>query len=139
MEEKFRARLSYFLVAAKFVVILWVFLVGSFSSDQLSKTLSIIIPLFSVHISIILGFYLDQLNEKPQEEKKEKRAIPKPIKVFSWLFAVMYFVFLITIITLKGLVWGGESFDTFTTYLGFGESIFGVYLGQLIVGLFKKG
>ena len=152
-QSKLQGRVTNLLVVGKLVIIAYLFiqfLAKGFDIQQVIDTLSIIVPLFTVHLTLIIKYYFDDLEkaeEKAEGEEKEKEPeLKRPVVISSQLIPWAYILYLFIIITLKPMHWGvvsdGETskdlFPIFKNLLGLGETMFGVYLGQVIAAMFKQ-
>lgn len=127
-------RLAYILFAAKFGVIVWTFfmwMTKGYNFQQLTEILAILIPLFSVHMTIIIKDYL----ENKEHKKQVGIHIRKPLVFFSQTLPIGYTIYMLLVIAM--VPGQDKAFAQMKTLLGVGETIFGVYLGMIISTLFK--
>ena len=136
-------RLAYILFGAKFIVVSSIFILwcsGGFNFQQMSEILVIVIPLFSVHLTMIIKDYL----ETKEDKSLLSRPLRKPLVVLSQALPLGYTLYMILVVVGLSNVSGDtsaaqEKFAQMKTLLGIGEIIFGVYLGIIISTMFKPG
>lgn len=128
-------RIAYLLFFAKFIVVIWVFLMwllsDQYDGSKLAIILAIIIPLFSMHLTMIIRNYLED-KEKKRDTGIEVR---RPLVVFSHILPILYALFLILFITMVPLLL--ITFDTLISMLCVLEPLIGIYLGMIVSELYK--
>jgi hypothetical protein len=135
-EQVLKKRIFFFMLLSKIFVICFVIIIsqlGGLSHSETPGALSALIPLFSVYITVMVNEYIkNRYNTKPEKKIKLKPTFVK----------LTYIVFPVYVITIIGLLLikleGTISFQQFQTYLTTIETGLGVYIGQIVFGLFKQ-
>ena len=141
-DKKLKGIVAYTLLGAKMVVVIWVlmfWLSSSFDLWQMWDILSLIIPLFSVPLTVVLKHYF---------EEGENETVGKPIQSvivnISLLVPIIYAIWMCFVVYLLAEV-SGDSTQAQRTFMQrkvmlgmIGEGIFGIYLGIIIATLFNN-
>lgn len=137
-EYQLKNRLGIFIFIGHFALVILVIIIhfiGWFDFPKMLASLEIIIPLFAAYTTIILKFFISTKNKNIKASKK----IISPQFVFiSFFLPSILMLFIATTVILKGIGLVFDSFEQFRTTLALSESVFGVYLGQVIFSLFEK-
>ncbi len=135
-ESKFKSRLTWYILVAKIVVILYIFFeyaVKGYTGEQTIALISLIIPLFAVYLAAMIK---DASENRYVEAEKvvDKTVKPSFVKLSNFLF-VLYPVAIIIVIYA-----GGEmaSFTFTQSGITIIESGLGAYIGQIVFSMFKK-
>jgi uncharacterized membrane protein len=136
-EIALKNRLGVFIVLSHFgllVLVIAVWIAGGFLTEEMTTTVAIIAPFLAAYTTAIIRYIA--------ESKNKVRARGKQV---TGIFASMSFgipgafVLLLTAgVLLKATNHGLRSFEDFKIMLGTAETIFGVYVGQLIFSLFER-
>jgi hypothetical protein len=140
-ENKLKSTLGIFLIIAHFVVILMVvvfYFLDAFLFEEMTTTLALIIPMFAVYTTAIIKSIIDNRNIE------HNPTIPVPHVTNSFVFVslvlpALFALFVLGLVTLKAFSVGFDSFEQFKILIGLAETIFGIYVGQIIGSLFDKG
>ncbi len=134
-ESKLKNIIAISIATSKFLIIAWLlllFLAESYTFDDFISIMSIILPAFSVHASVIVRYTVMQ-RYKHQADDKEVKA--------SFLFTTLVMLFFYTFAIIATLAYrhdvGPEAMENVKTSLGLIETIFGGYLGYAIANLFR--
>lgn len=135
-EQVLKKRIFIFMLIAKALVLLFVVFhweTGGFDKTQTAAAITLIIPLFSVYATVMANEYIKNRYQTKRE---------KGIKLTSTFTTLTYIVFPVYVLSIIGLVQmkatGTFSFSEFQTFLTTIETGLGVYVGQIVFGLFKK-
>lgn len=126
-----------FMLISKIAVLAWILF--HFSTHGLTKSetfsvISIVLPVFAVYLTVIVK---DVLSEPFVEERRRKaRKIKSPVLIIAAIVFPLYVVLILGSITQTAK--GNFSGDDLQMAIGVIESAFGVYIGQLIMTLFKS-
>ena len=136
-EIALKNRLGIFLIVAHFGVLLLVvvfWLAGHYLTEEMTTAVSIIAPFFATYTTAIIR------NIVASKHRVAARGRPLTgVFVFVAFLVPALFVALVgSAVVLKALNIGLRSFEDFKIMLGAAETIFGVYVGQLIFSLFEK-
>ncbi|SFE62117.1 hypothetical protein [Thermoflexibacter ruber] len=134
-ESKLKNVIAISIATSKFLIIVWLlllFLAESYSFDDFISIMSIILPAFSVHASVIIRYTVMQ-RYKNQAEDREVKA--------SFLYTTLAMLFFYTLAIIATLAYrhdvGPEAMENVKTSLGLIETVFGGYLGYAIANLFR--
>ena len=136
-EDVLRNRLAIFLVVAHFgiimiVIILWI--LGGFLTEEMTTAVAIIAPFFAAYTTAILRHVIRTRNETA--------APGRPVTgIFAFLAFLTPSLFVAVVagaVLLKAMNIGITSFENFKIMLATAETVFGVYVGQLIFSLFEQ-
>ncbi len=129
---------------SKFITLFFIFINsylvagGGLTIAETNSAFTLIIPLFTVYLSVIFkdimsNPYVD--NEKKVKVKKRKK-VKGSIKLFTYLLLPLYVASIIYIINRTTA--GDFDISQMQWALGSVEGILGIYIGQIIFALFKK-
>lgn len=137
-KNKFKNIIGLVLIVSHFLVIVLTiiyFFLGGFKFSELTTTISLIIPIYATYTSYIIK---DIVKHSGESKHKKKTYNYNKVYIFITLFVISLFnLFLISIISLKAFNIGFQDYDQFKILLALTETIFGVYVGQLIAKLFN--
>ena len=137
-EITLKRQLLYIMLLAKLIVIAYIWLnknSGGLSSEQAIGAISLITPMFAVYLGVM---YKDLAKTKLKNSVGRPGSVPKSFRNLTFVTILVYIVAIITVVTLKAFS-TTFSYNQFQTMLTAVESGFGVYVGQIIFSLFKKG
>ena len=136
-ESKLKSILGLLIIISHFIAILltiFLWILGGFLFDEMTTTVALIIPLFSIYTTAIIK---DVIANRVSRPTKQKTVSPE--YVFITFFIPGIFVFLlISIIILKSFNIGFEDFEQFKIMLGLLQTIFGAYMGLVLSSQFKN-
>jgi len=132
-ETRLKTIIFVFMLIAKIATLLAILV--EYATDGLEKTemfssIALIMPLFTVYLSVIIKDLMDN----PYKENKEIKYVKTSISVLAFVVFPLYALAIIWLIVLAGS--GKISGEELQPYLGIIESIFGIYVGQIILTLF---
>jgi hypothetical protein len=136
-EVALKDRLGIFIVVSHFgllllAIVIW--LAGGFLTDEMTTTIAIIAPFLATYTTAIL--------KNIAESKNKVSARGKPVTdifvLMSFCIPGAFAMLLAAALLLKAFNVGLRSFEDFKILLGTAETIFGVYVGQLIFSLFER-
>jgi len=136
-EVQLKNRLGVFLVGSHFFALLLVilfWLLGAFLTDEMTTSIAIIAPFFAAYTTAIIRYVIKNKNKI----KAQGRELTPIFVFFSFLTPGIFVAVVILSIFLKGFNIGISSFENFKLMLATSETIFGVYVGQLIFSLFES-
>ncbi len=134
--SKFRSQIIYVLFFSKIAVLLVLFFHWAQSKFQFShvkELLFIILPLFTVYLTLLMKFTMDEANELETEAKQVKG----PIVIIGRTTPIFFAFYMIAALTFPpaGAL---ESFNQMKEMIGWGEIIFGFYIGYVIQAIIQK-
>lgn len=134
-ESKLKNVIAISIATSKFLIIVWLlllFLAESYSFDDFISIMSIILPAFSVHASVIIRYTVMQRYKNQAEDRVVKA---------SFLYTTLAMLFFYTFAIIATLAYrhdvGPDSMENVKTSLGLIETVFGGYLGYAIANLFR--
>lgn len=148
-EDKFKMQVFIFMVAAKVIVIGWVFFhqsTGGLSSKQALATITLLLPTFSMYTAAMFNDFLENRYVSDKE-----RIFPYIKNSLRWITYVLFPVYMLALLTVVGNQAQGEfmqgeivqevadkGMEKMTTWLSIIETGLGVYIGKIVFTLFKK-
>lgn len=136
-ELNFKIALGAFVIFANFFTLFLVivfYLLGGFTFDEMTTSVALIVPMFSVYTSAIVKFIYDSRYARTSRGKK----LGKPFVVFGFSIVALFATYLSAIIFAKAYNYGFGSFENFKIMLAMSEAIFGIYLGVLLTSTFPQ-
>lgn len=133
-KSKLQMKIGILLIIAQVFIIFMLiifFILDWFTFDEILLSISIIFPAFSIHTTVIIRYSIKNKSSEIIGEIKNSIYI-----LSSYIFPISLIILFIFIILLKVL--GRISFIQYTTFLAIGESIFGIYIGNIIYSLFGR-
>lgn len=135
-EVQLRNRVGIFLIISHFCVILTViglYLAGGFLFDEMTTTIALMMPFFASFTTVIVKFVI---KNKYQTRGKSKN-ISGMFAFIGFLLPCLFIAVILAAIVLKALNVGFSSFEEFKTVVTIFETVFAVYVGQVVFSLFK--
>jgi hypothetical protein len=136
-EPELKNRLGLFVIASHFGVLLLVlffWLSNNFLTEEMTTTVAIISPFLATYATAIIRYIIESRHDLAPKG-------PPLTDTFVLItFAIPgVFVFVIAgAVILKAFNIGLNTFENFKIMLGTAETIFGVYVGQLIFSVFER-
>ena len=135
-ENRLRNQIGIYIIMANIIVVVVtaaLYFIGGFLYDEMTTTIALLIPMFSVYTTaIVKSFVANRLNI---EDKSP--TVSAQYRFISWLFPVSFTLWLVGIVFLKAFNVGFNSFEQFKGMLIASESIFGVYVGMVLSSMFN--
>jgi hypothetical protein len=135
-QTAFKNRLGITLVMTHFAIILYTlgcYFAHGFHFDELTTSISLMAPLFASYTTVIIRDMLQEtivVNDRPANSAL----------VFITFFLVSAFgIYLFVLVSVKAFNLGFGEFDQFKILLAISETVFGVYIGQIISSTYKGG
>ncbi len=139
-EQRLKNMILFLMLTAKIGTIgaiLFHYFTDGLMQTEMVSALTLVIPLFTVYLSVILKDILsDPYRKTEKTQPKPKTKIKSGI---AWLAMVVFPIYFIAVLTaINQTARGNMDSNDLQTAIGIIESAFGVYLGQIIFALFKK-
>ncbi|MCP4352202.1 MAG: hypothetical protein GY795_42625 [Desulfobacterales bacterium] len=135
-KRKLQIFLGIYLILSHFGVILLIFILfipmNEFS--QLTTTLGLIVPMFSVYTTAIIRFIIKNMEHTELPDK----TVSRMFVFLSFFLPTVFIIYLSSIIIMKAYNYAFSDFDNFKIVIGLSETFFGVYVGQIIVSLYDE-
>ena len=135
--SKLQNIIGIFIILSHLVIIgliLW-FFISLKEFEDLTTTLGIIVPMFSVYTTTIVLFITRQKYVVKPEDKKDKY-VTKIYAFISFLYPAMLVLFVVIMLILRYKMILSP-FETFKKLIGLAEILFGVYIGYIINSLYE--
>lgn len=135
-EVQLRNRVGIFLIISHFGIMLSVigiYLAGGFLFDEMTTTIALMAPFFASYTTVIVRFVI---KNKYQTQAKSKD-ISGMFVFIGFLLPCLFIAAILAAIVLKALNAGFSSFEEFKTVIAIFETVFAVYVGQVVFSLFK--
>jgi hypothetical protein len=135
-ELQLKNRVGIFLIIANILVIittLILFLFSGFLYDEMTTTISLIVPMFSVYSTAIIKSII----ENKRDIQDNSQLVTSQYVFISWFLPIVFTIYLIALIFLKAFNIGFTSFEQFKGLLVASETIFGAYVGLIVSSMFN--
>jgi hypothetical protein len=106
---------------------------GGFLFNEMTTTIALIIPMFSVYTTAILKYIVATQRRTSLGGSR----VTKQYIIVSWLVPTGFCLYLIAIVLAKAFNVGFSSFEEFKGLLLAGQTIFGGYMGFLLSSMFE--
>ena len=136
-EIELRNRLGIFLIVAHFGILLLIiafWLHGGFLVDEMTTAIAIIAPFFAAYTTAILRYIIDSKHHVAARG----RDVTPVFAFMAFMIPSLFIALVAAAVVMKAFNIGLTSFEDFKILLGAAETIFGVYVGQLIFSLFEQ-
>jgi hypothetical protein len=136
-EERLKTTLGLYIVVAHFAIILLIvafWFSDYFLFEEMTTALALIIPMFATYTTVIIRNIIDEMHPTQRESKE----VTVAFTFISFFIPSLFTFFIAALIILKALNIGFDSFEQFKILLGLAETIFALYVGQIISKLFNK-
>ena len=144
-EGRFKRQLFAFMLVAKGWIICWILLqkgAGGFSNGEAIAVISLLLPAFTAYTTVMLGDFI-QNRHKPHFPPAFAPRVNPTLQTITWVVFPVYVLALHWIIGEKAAGTLADepkaNYENMTTWLAIIESAFGIYVGQIIHAIFKKG
>jgi hypothetical protein len=135
-ERSLRDVVGVFIIVANLVVVgvtLLLYFLGGFLFEELTTTVALLVPMFSVYTTAIIKSFV---SHRRQIRDSSPPVTPQYVFV-AWLFPVTFTVYLVALVVMKGFNVGFASFEQFKSLLIASEVMFGVYVGIVLSDMFS--
>ena len=120
------------IIAIGFVFTLWE--TGTFTVEQFTNTIGLLIPLFATYLTLMLRYAAQ--HRHVEEALDQKLLVKRSYQWMAYFLLLMYFFVIMGILNLRGP--GILTQSQMTALLATVESGLGVYIGTIVLALFKK-
>jgi len=137
-ELRLRNQIGIMLVICNLLVVastLTLFFLNGFLFDEMTTTIALIVPMFSVYTTAIIKSII----ANRAKAKDDGPAVSSQYVFISWLFPSIFTMYLISLVFLKAFNIGFSSFEQFKMSLVASETIFGAYVGLIVSSMFNIG
>ncbi len=136
-EQRLKTGLGIFLILAHFSILLLViffWLLGGFRTEEMTTAIAIIAPFFASYTTAIIRHIIESKNRV----RDSGRSVNAVFTFISFFIPTLFVLLVGSAVVLKAFNIALASFEDFKLMLGAAETIFGIYVGQLIFSLFEK-
>lgn len=136
-DQRLKTHIFIFMILAKIVAIFLVLFhwrTGGYSQAEAMATIAIVIPLFTVYLTVMVK---DALKNPYVDQRKKGKTIKTSIVFLTYLIFPLYIMAILYFINLKPQP-GPFSFENLQTAIAGVESGFGIYIGQIVLTLYKS-
>jgi len=140
-ETKLKNVILILMLLAKFltlgVVLFHHFTNGFEGKSEALSIIVLILPLFTVYLTVMLkDIFSNPYKTKEKKEIEKTKIVKASISILTFIVFPIYFIAIFISINLRAS--GELSFIELQQIIALIETIFGVYVGQIIFTLFKK-
>lgn len=143
-ESRFKKQVFFFMLAAKCWIIYWILFhkgSGGFTNGEAMATISLLLPAFTAYTTVMLGDFIKN-RHKPVVPLAFAPRVSRTLALITWIVFPMYILVLHWIIGEKAAGALADNpqanYESMTGWLAVAESVFGVYVGQVIHSVFKR-
>lgn len=141
-EGRFKKQVFFFMLAAKCWIIYWIIFhknSGGFTSGESMATISLLLPAFTAYTTVMLGDFI-QNRHKPVIPAAFAPRVSRTLSMITWIVFPLYVLALHWIIGEKAAGALADdpqaNYENMTGWLAVAESVFGIYVGQIIHTVF---
>jgi glucan phosphoethanolaminetransferase (alkaline phosphatase superfamily) len=131
-----KSTLSLIVVLGHFMLLLLVvlmFFLSAFTFSELTTTIAILLPITSIYASTVIK---EIIRDRNFEQQVANTKYTSSYALLSIALPLTFITYLFAIVLLKSFNIGVENFDQFKGLLVTGETIFAVYVGQIVHSMF---
>jgi hypothetical protein len=136
-EQTLKNHILILLLSEKLMVIIFLFTIwesGAFTNEQFIGLVGLLIPVFGTYLTII---FKDTVKHRHLDRPATAKRVSRSFQRTTYFILIAYFFALVIVINLRGRGILTE-FGQMSTLLALIETGLGVYIGQIITGLFGK-
>jgi len=139
-EKVLRTHILWLMFGIKFLIVLFVLTLwqsGGFTAAQFVATLALLLPIFATYTTVM---FRDSVRERHVQQYATTALAPRVSRSFQFTTYGLFLLYgfaLFFVIDLRGRGVLGQ-FDYMTSLLALVELLLGVYVGQVVFGLFKR-
>lgn len=137
-ESKLRDSVGLLLIISHFVVIMVIIVLTlfleRFTFDEMTTAIALILPMFAVYTTVIIKHIIgnrENVNAAP-------KTVTRNFAFISFFLPILFILAILLIVLSRSEKKGFENFEQFKITLGIIESVFAIYVGQIINSLFKS-
>jgi hypothetical protein len=144
-EQRFKSWVFGIMLVGKLCLIAFVFFTmdtGGFTQEQGMSTISLLLPAFTAYLGAMLADIIRRRNDLFPTDT-DRKTVSSTMKRMTFIVLPLYFLLLFIMINRYAIGYmaqndGEADFKTFTTWIAVIESGFGMYVGQIVYGLFRE-
>ena len=143
-EGRFKILIFTMIALGKVIVAAWVAIhidTGGFTREQGLSVLALLLPAFTAYVGAMLGDLMARRHDA-LPNAADQLPVRRSVRTITFIALPFYFLLLISLIgryTAGHWEKNGESdFGALTAWLAIVEGSFGVYVGQIVQGVFGK-
>ena len=138
-ESSLKKQILVFMLIAKFITVCYILFhwqTGGFSMTETLATITLILPLFTVYITLMIKDAVKNPYKTTEVKEQEKR-IKGSFRTLTYIVLPIYLLLILYLISLKPRP-NAFTFENLQTAVAAVESGFGIYIAQIIFAVFKK-
>ena len=138
-EKKLKRHILIFMFISKILVVLLILFhwdTHGFSQSEAVATFALVLPLFTVYLTAMIKDAITNPYKESSDNSEQNRTVKSSFITLTYISFPLYLIVILYVITLKPR--GIFVFSDLQTAIAGVESIFGVYIGQIVFSLFKK-
>jgi len=136
--HKHRIKLGIFMIISHFLILIEVivfWMLHGFLFEEMTTSLGLIGPLFAGYTTVIIAYIIDHASVL----KDDGSEVSLAFRMVSFMVPAMFVLVVAISVALWAFKVGFTEFNQFKVLVGLLEGAFGVYVGQFIYAMFKKG
>ena len=138
-ERAFKRRVFWFLLSAKLFIVLYILYhwsTGGLPKAEMASVIMLLVPVFTAYTTVMVNDIVKARHETGSPETA--RRVNSTFTTLTYVVFPLY-VFILAAVIQQRVSGNIENLEGLSTTLSFVESAFGVYVGQIVFSLFKKG
>lgn len=144
-EQRFKSWVFGIMLVGKLLMMAFVFFqmdTGGFTQEQGLSVIALLLPALTAYLGAMLADIIRRRNDL-FPTGNDRKTISSTMKRMTFIVLPLYFLLLFVMINRYAIGYmaqndGEADFKTLTTWLAVIESGFGVYVGQIVYGLFRE-
>lgn len=144
-EQRFKSWIFGIMLIGKLFMIAFIFFqmdTGGLTQEQGLSVISLLLPALSAYVGAMLADIIRRRNDL-FPTGNDRKTVSKTMQRTTFVLLPLYFLLLFLLINRYAIGYMAQSdgeadFKTLTTWLAVIESGFGVYVGQIVYGLFRE-
>ena len=143
-EQRFKSWIFGIMLVGKLLMIAFVFFqmdTGGLTQEQGLSIITLLLPALTAYLGAMLADIIRRRNDL-FPTGNDRKTVSSTLKRTTFIVLPLYFLFLFLMINRYAIGYmaqndGEADFKSLTTWLGIIESGFGIYVGQIVYGLFR--
>lgn len=145
IQHNFKSWIFAFMLIGKLLLMAFIVFqidTGGFTQEQGLSVITLLLPVLTAYLGAMVADIVKRKNDLFPTDNDNK-PISKMMQRATFVLLPLYFLFIYLLISRYAIGYmqqndGEADFKSLTTWLGVIESGFGVYVGQIVYGLFRE-
>jgi hypothetical protein len=136
-EQSVKNTLGILLIVSHFLIVTLVIIlytIDAFLFEEMTTTVALIVPMFAIYTTAIVKNIIEHRNDNQTDSKN----VSSSFAFLSFFLPVLFTVLVMTVVLLRAFNKAFDNFEQFKIMLGIVETVFAIYVGQIIGSLFGK-